>query len=90
MKSTIALSGLATLASAFPSMMNPELLDLSKVKRQDALGISKAQTNCGTLPCPTFDLQDQRVELTGEHRYIAPRKGDIRGLCPGLNAAANQ
>lgn len=32
---------------------------------------------------------DQLVDVYGEHQYIAPGPGDIRGPCPGLNAAAN-
>ncbi|KAF2725839.1 Cloroperoxidase [Polychaeton citri CBS 116435] len=59
------------------------------MSRQDALGISKGQTNCGPTPCTTFDAQDQLVSLTGDHAYASPGPGDIRGPCPGLNAAAN-
>lgn len=34
-----------------------------------------------------FDLTvitDQRVSVSGEHQWIAPGPGDIRGPCPGL------
>ena len=55
----------------------------------DALGISKAQTNCGPLPCLTFDPEDQLVSVTGEYAYASPAADEIRGPCPGLNAAAN-
>ena len=57
---------------------------------QDALGISGAETNCGpTIPCPAFDAKDQYVSIEGEHAYAAPGEDEIRGPCPGLNAAAN-
>ncbi|CZT25349.1 related to oxidase [Ramularia collo-cygni] len=59
-------------------------------KRQDAArAISAAQSNCGTRACPIFDEKDQEVSVSGEHEYLAPGPGDIRGPCPGLNAAAN-
>ncbi|EGP92438.1 uncharacterized protein MYCGRDRAFT_24719, partial [Zymoseptoria tritici IPO323] len=38
---------------------------------------------------PTFDEEDQAVSVSGEYQYIAPGLKDIRGPCPGLNAAAN-
>lgn len=57
---------------------------------QDALGISRAETNCGpTIPCPAFDAEDQYISIDGEHAYAAPGEDEIRGPCPGLNAAAN-
>lgn len=56
----------------------------------DALGISKAETNCGpTIPCPYFNADEQRVSVEGEYAYAAPAPDEIRGPCPGLNAAAN-
>lgn len=36
-----------------------------------------------------FDAGAQLVSTTGDHAFIAPGPGDIRGPCPGLNAAAN-
>ncbi|KAF2755744.1 hypothetical protein EJ05DRAFT_540403 [Pseudovirgaria hyperparasitica] len=91
----------ATIAgaiTAFPVMDNPETVELSRqfIKRQvpdplgqDALALSKSQTNCGPTPCLTFDEKDQLVSITGDHAYASPAPGDIRGPCPGLNAAAN-
>ncbi|SMY19362.1 unnamed protein product [Zymoseptoria tritici ST99CH_1A5] len=67
---------------------NPQGHALEK-RQQDALGTSKAESNCGTRLCPTFDEEDQKVSVSGEHQYIAPSLSDIRGPCPGLNAAAN-
>jgi hypothetical protein len=36
-----------------------------------------------------FDAKSQLVSTSGEHAFIAPGTGDIRGPCAGLNAAAN-
>ncbi|KAI9049361.1 hypothetical protein LZ554_006395 [Drepanopeziza brunnea f. sp. 'monogermtubi'] len=36
-----------------------------------------------------FDAKAQLVSTSGEHAFIAPGPGDIRGPCSGLNAAAN-
>lgn len=43
----------------------------------------------GPTPCLTFDPEDQLVSTTGEYAYQSPAVSDIRGPCPGLNAAAN-
>ncbi|KAJ5585785.1 hypothetical protein N7450_005572 [Penicillium hetheringtonii] len=57
---------------------------------KDALRFSRAETNCGpTTPCSYFDASDQFVSVEGEHEYVAPTSDQIRGPCPGLNAAAN-
>lgn len=52
--SALFVAGLIGQAAAFPRAFNAEALEKSKqlVERQDdALGISKAQTNCGPTPC---------------------------------------
>ena len=36
-----------------------------------------------------FDAKSQLVSTSGDHAFIAPGPGDIRGPCAGLNAAAN-
>lgn len=38
---------------------------------------------------PKFDPTTQLTSTTGDHAWIAPGPGDIRGPCAGLNAAAN-
>ena len=48
----------------------------------------KRQTGPGGLPFTTFN-ENQKVDVTGAHRWIAPGPGDLRGPCPGLNALAN-
>ncbi|KAK5123917.1 hypothetical protein LTR85_002114 [Meristemomyces frigidus] len=92
MKSMLSLLGVTGIALAMPQFMDdPVALENARelIKRQDALGISKAQSNCGPTPCTTFDAEDQLVSITGAHAYASPGAGDIRGPCPGLNAAAN-
>ncbi|KAJ5115843.1 hypothetical protein N7456_000191 [Penicillium angulare] len=66
------------------------------VKRQslplpsDALGLSRAETNCGpSIPCPYFNEEEQKISVEGEYAYASPAPDQIRGPCPGLNAAAN-
>ena len=56
---------------------------------KDPLGVFKAQTNCGPTPCLNFDPKDQLVSVTGQYAYQSPAADEIRGPCPGLNAAAN-
>lgn len=92
MKHFLLLAGALGTVSAFPRFMdNPEALEEARalIKRQDSLGISQAETNCGPTPCTTFDAEDQLVSVTGEYAYASPGAGDIRGPCPGLNAASN-
>ena len=48
----------------------------------------KRQTGPGGLPFTTFD-EDQLIDVTGEHAWVAPGPDDLRGPCPGLNALAN-
>ena len=68
-----------------------QLLEVSDslVPRDNPLGISKAQTNCGPTPCTTFSEADQFITTSGQFAYQSPSTADIRGPCPGLNAAAN-
>lgn len=99
------LATLAAPAVAFPHMRNanPEVLQqasqlatrtISRISARqqipnDPLGFSKAQTNCGPTPCLTFNPADQLVSVTGQYAYASPAPDEIRGPCPGLNAAAN-
>ena len=45
--------------------------------------------NCGPTPCLVFNEADQYVSVTGQYTYASPAADEIRGPCPGLNAAAN-
>lgn len=48
----------------------------------------KRQSGPGNIPFTTFN-ENQLIDVTGEHAWVAPGPGDIRGPCPGLNALAN-
>jgi hypothetical protein len=96
MKASLILAS-ALGAAAFPGLRtggvpleirslldNPQFHGLDK-RQQDALGTSKAESNCGTRLCPTFDEEDQEVSVSGEHQYVGPSQSDIRGPCPGVS-----
>ncbi|KAF2688487.1 Cloroperoxidase, partial [Lentithecium fluviatile CBS 122367] len=36
-----------------------------------------------------FDPKSQRIDVSGEHKFVPPGPKDYRGPCPGLNALAN-
>jgi len=98
MKASLILAS-ALGAAAFPGLQSGNvpleiraLLDdpqneaLQK-RQQDALDTSRAESNCGTRLCPTFDGKDQEVSVSGEHQYIRPSASEIRGPCPGVRYA---
>jgi len=38
---------------------------------------------------PGFNADAQRIDVSGDHAFLPPGHGDLRGPCPGLNALAN-
>ncbi|XP_044724545.1 peroxidase, family 2 domain-containing protein [Hirsutella rhossiliensis] len=84
----LALTGLQ--AAAFPSALLGGEVDAEKTKRftQAVANMEPRQVPGGNAP-GRFNAQQQLVSTTGTHRFIAPRPGDQRGPCPGLNAMAN-
>lgn len=92
------LSAIAPLAVAFPLEVmqqfqnSPELraraAQITAEKRQQgadaATGIFEA--------VPTFDAEKQYIDVSpgSGHEWQAPGPNDLRGVCPGLNAFANQ
>ncbi|KAK1216745.1 hypothetical protein PQX77_020632 [Marasmius sp. AFHP31] len=57
-----------------------------------AVGQSSAATSSSsssTGRSPDFDPHTQRVDVGGQHKFVPPGHGDLRGPCPGLNALAN-
>lgn len=55
-----------------------------------AQAISQQRGNCGAgNTCTTFNAAEQLVSTSGQYAYAAPKSNQIRGPCPGLNAAAN-
>lgn len=81
------------LVSAFPSIA--KLVEEQNEKRQ--VGLPTGAVEFPEYPGkPThatydrFDAASQLVSTSGDHVWMAPGPGDIRGPCAGLNAAANQ
>lgn len=68
------------------ALENPEVFN-SQFEKRDA-SQEKRQTGPAGLPFTTFD-ENQLIDVTGTHKWVAPGPGDIRGPCPGLNALAN-
>lgn len=89
----------AASVAAFPSYwaqqldkVQPGVLESEQIKRAvEHLQENRAvdETNCGPVPCTVFNEKEQFVSIDGEHAFVAPISGDLRGPCPGLNAAAN-
>lgn len=91
MKSFTTALALAPAALAFPAGLNiPRgvLQGLNKRADNASQAASQAQTNCGHHICDTFS-ESQLVSTSGDHAYAKPAPDEIRGPCPGLNAAAN-
>ncbi|KAI5357888.1 Putative chloroperoxidase [Septoria linicola] len=82
-KTSVALAALAGSAAAWPLAMENDAL----VKR----AASGRLNTGGGHPNPTFNAQSQYVDVTdgGPNAFKAPGARDLRGQCPGLNAAAN-
>ncbi|GME36764.1 Chloroperoxidase [Neofusicoccum parvum] len=74
---TLGAAALAGQASAFPALAKQYAAQTSH-KEKRINGIS-----------PGFNAEAQRIDVSGEHAFVAPGSGDIRGPCPGLNALAN-
>ena len=58
--------------------------DVPKAEKQPG----KRQSGPGNIPFTTFN-ENQLIDVTGEHVWVAPGPNDLRGPCPGLNALAN-
>ena len=98
MKFTTAVLGLAISTKALAlcpyaarALEDPEFVaehiqkrDVPKTNEQH----EKRQSGPGGLPFTTFN-EDQLIDVTGDHAWVAPGPNDIRGPCPGLNALAN-
>ncbi|EAT80682.1 hypothetical protein HBI56_204320 [Parastagonospora nodorum] len=88
---TTALLALLPLAAAWPQVM--EMNDRMKKREEPgprAPVFKSGRPNTG-LPALTFNAQEQFINVTqgSGHEFVSPGSGDIRGQCPGLNAAAN-
>ncbi|KAL1652462.1 hypothetical protein SLS61_005068 [Didymella pomorum] len=91
--SASALLTIAPLVAAWPNVME---MDRALKKREEPAPRSptfkSGRPNTGASgPALTFSALDQLVDVSSGsgHEFQSPRTGDIRGQCPGLNAAAN-
>lgn len=84
MKTTAAFTALAATAAAWPTVMQQDMV-LKRAAQSGRLNTGASHPN------PTFDADSQYVDVTdgGPNAFKAPTATDLRGQCPGLNAAAN-
>lgn len=86
---TLAILGLAaTEVVAFPAMdAETAKRALANLNRDQKRSLEKEMRKRTV----TFDATTQYVSTHGDHEFKAPdfEAGDVRGPCPGLNAAAN-
>ena len=94
---SLLLSAILPVAAAWPAAMGMVNTKSNLNKRAvyptvPPPNFSSGRDNCGAHgPCVVFDAQDQFVDVRpgSGHEFVAPVSGDLRGQCPGLNAAAN-
>lgn len=95
------LTAALPLAAAWPTAMHTERLanansnNFEKRAVYPKVGPPKFTTNrdnCGSHgKCTVFNEEDQFIDVRpgSGHAFKAPGPNDLRGQCPGLNAAAN-
>jgi hypothetical protein len=85
--STFVLALAATKVAAFPKLAaeHRERLAASQQGKRSTAAASPHKKRV------VFDAKSQYVSTTGDHSFVPPNygAGDVRGPCPGLNAAAN-
>lgn len=81
------LALVATEVSAFPSLAGDPVAKLAASQRGKRSTLARSAHKKRV----SFDPKSQYVSTTGEHAFVPPNfaAGDVRGPCPGLNAAAN-
>lgn len=90
MKVTLSLAVMAltaTQVAAFPAMAEEHVRRLA----ESQLGKRSTASRSPVKKRALFDPKSQYVSTTGSHKFVPPNfaAGDVRGPCPGLNAAAN-
>lgn len=82
-----AVVALAGTVAAFPAIAaeHAQRLAQSQAGKRSTLAPTQHKKRL------TFDAASQYVSTTGYHAFVPPNfaAGDVRGPCPGLNAAAN-
>ncbi|SMR43126.1 unnamed protein product [Zymoseptoria tritici ST99CH_1E4] len=83
MRTAFSIAAVAASAAAWPMVMQAD----NNMKRASG---DIPNTGVGHQN-PVFDAKDQYVDVTdgGPNAFQSPGSGDLRGQCPGLNAAAN-
>lgn len=102
--SQLLLASVAPLAQAFPAAvlehaardadMAARVAAMSKTIQERKLSGRQAGAGAASAlfePVPMFNAAEQYIDVSpgSGHEYVAPKKGDLRGPCPGLNAMAN-
>ncbi|KAI5360403.1 Putative chloroperoxidase [Septoria linicola] len=85
MKLKIVVTFLATSVATYPQVLSGGLLGQYSQLQQQMMDAVDAKPN----PSSSFNADLQRISVSGIHEWRAPREGDARGPCPGLNALAN-
>lgn len=89
MKYSLTLAASAVLAGqalAFPAAVFEAVQ--ADPATYETIAAAKAKRVNGISP--GFDASKQFVSTTGQYKWVAPTSTDQRGVCPGLNALANQ
>lgn len=86
---TLAILALAAAeVAAYPKLA---LEHAEKLAKSQLGKRSTAARDPGVQKRVSFDAASQYVSTEGQHVFVPPdyKAGDVRGPCPGLNAAAN-
>ena len=101
MKLLLGTLGIATIASIVASLPHLDTAALealrSRIVEEGKCPFAAAKRDGTERPHlneelkkrSVFDPVAQKVSTTGTHAWVAPKSGDQRGPCPGLNALAN-
>ncbi|EME43959.1 hypothetical protein DOTSEDRAFT_129885 [Dothistroma septosporum NZE10] len=84
----VLLESSSLLVSAFPHIAQ-QVAEQQKRQSTPTVPFPEYPGSPAHATYNKFDAASQLVSTSGDHAWIAPGKGDIRGPCAGLNAAAN-
>jgi hypothetical protein len=78
LSTTVIALSLASSSLAYPFMATP-----GAARHYQEWSQNKEKRQLG------FNAQAQSIDVSGDHSFVPPGAGDLRGPCPGLNALAN-